>query len=80
MPEDGTARCYSFARQYGVLLEDNPGAMTVTLFCNEGDFHLDGYSNEQKCPIWASECPQLTVTNPMNPERVLVQQTNFPHV
>lgn len=47
MPE---ARCYTFSRQHGVLLEDNLNVVVVTLFSNEGDFHLHGYNNKQ-CPI-----------------------------
>jgi hypothetical protein len=44
------ARCYTFSRQYGALLEVNLGVVTVTLLSNEGDFNLHGYDNKQ-CPI-----------------------------
>jgi hypothetical protein len=59
LSEDGRARCYTIAKEYGALLEDNPGVLNVTWFSNEACFHLDGYIASKmsdfgpQSPSWA---------------------------
>jgi hypothetical protein len=48
LSEDGTARRYAFAREYGGLLDDSPGVLNVAWFSSEAQFHLDGYIKKKK--------------------------------
>lgn len=46
MLEDGIARHFAFAREYGVLLEDSLGVWIVASLSDEAHFHFSGYINK----------------------------------
>jgi hypothetical protein len=41
--DNGTVRCYTFAREYEELLEDISGTSNVTWFSNKAHFDLTHY-------------------------------------
>jgi hypothetical protein len=43
MSEDGIVRRYSFAMEYGALLEDSLGVLNAIWFSDEAHLHLDAY-------------------------------------
>lgn len=70
LSDDGITR--RIAREYGPLLEGNPGPLNATWFSDEAHFHVDGYINKQNVRFWASQNPRLTVVNQLHSERVTV--------
>jgi hypothetical protein len=38
LSEDGIARCYAFAREYGALLKDSSGVLNIAWFSDEAHF------------------------------------------
>lgn len=50
LSEDGIARSFAFAREYGALFEDNPGVLNVMCFFDKVNPFLESYIKKQKCP------------------------------
>jgi hypothetical protein len=72
LSEDGIARRYALAKDYGALMKCNPGVLNVTWLSSKAHFHFHGHTNKENVGFWASENPVLTVANPPHPERVAV--------
>jgi hypothetical protein len=47
MSEDGIARRYALAGEFGGVVEDTPSVLNITWFSVEAPFHLDGYISHQ---------------------------------
>jgi hypothetical protein len=64
-------RSYAFATEYCSLLWASPGMLNITWFSDESQFDLDNHA-KQNVRFGVSENPGLTVTSPVQPERVAV--------
>jgi hypothetical protein len=69
---DGTARGYTFAREYTTKLEESSAVFNVTRFSAEIHFHMNYYINKRNVQFWASENPWFAFASTLHPRRVLV--------